>query len=336
MSSTSTGKQEYRVGLVLVPGFSYFGLAACIEPMFIANWLSGRRLFEWSTLSADGLAVAASSEVHFPVDFPLGTTHLFQTVLVIASFDARKGAEDTRLINWLRWAERTGAEIGAIETGSEILAAAGMVDGQTVPIHWYNIEGVQERHPGIKVSETLYNLSPRRPISAGATATLDMMIGLVGRVAGQELADEVAQHLLVHRRSGGERQNFPEKPRNDPAQADPVTRACQIMAAAIDDPVSCGRIAALVGVSERQLQRLFVQRFGHGMSQNYHLLRMKRAHQLVQQTDLPITEIAIACGFNSLEVFSRAYRRAFNVPPSRDRQQSINSSVFRRVLTNGG
>jgi AraC family carnitine catabolism transcriptional activator len=59
------------------------------------------------------------------------------------------------------------------------------------------------------------------------------------------------------------------------------------------------------------------------------MLRMERAHQLVQLTDLTITEVAVACGFASLEVFSRSYRKAFNVSPSRDRRQSVDSSVFR-------
>lgn len=327
----SVPNRPFRIGLILVPGFSHLGLAACIEPLFIVNWLSGQQLFSWSTMSVDGLAVVASNNIHFPVDYPLSSTQLFQTVLVLASFDARQAAEDTRLLNWLRWAERNGADIGAIETGSEILAAAGMVEGQSVPVHWYNMEGVQERHPGIRVSETLFSLSPRRPISAGATATLDMMIGLIGRVAGQELADEVAQHLLLHRRSGGDRQNFFDGANIETSLRDPVTQACQIMAAAIEEPISCTEIASSVGVSERHLQRLFRERFGHGLAQNYHLLRMKRAHQLVQQTDLSITEIAVACGYNSLEVFSRNYRKTFRVPPSKDRRQSLDSSVFRRL-----
>jgi AraC family carnitine catabolism transcriptional activator len=68
---------------------------------------------------------------------------------------------------------------------------------------------------------------------------------------------------------------------------------------------------------------------GAGMAQSYHMLRMERAHRLVQQTDLTVTQIAVACGFASLEVFSRTYRKAFNVSPSKDRRQSVDSSVFR-------
>lgn len=321
----------HRFGLVLVPGFSYLALAMAIEPLFIANWLARRKLFSWSTLSTDGFAVTASNGIRSAVDHPLGTTERFDVVLVLASFDAREAAADSRLLKWLRWAERTGSEVGAIETGSEILAAAGMMEEHTAPVHWYNVEGMRERFPDVNVTDTLYNLSTRRPISAGASATLDMMTGLIARMAGQELANEVAQHLLLQKRQGSDRQQVQESREQGAAARDPVARARHIMASTIDEPISCVKVAAMVGVSERHLQRLFQQQLGSGMTQAYHMLRMERAHQLVQQTELTITQIAVACGFASLEVFSRTYRKAFGVSPSKDRHQSVDSSVFRRA-----
>lgn len=328
--SSLENPRGHRFGLVLVPGFSYLALAMAIEPLFIANWLARRRVFSWNTLSTDGFAVAASNGIQSAVDYPLGTTERFDVVLVLASFDAREAASDNRLLKWLRWAERAGAEVGAIETGSEILAAAGLMEDHRAPVHWYNIEGMRERYPDVNVTDTLYSLSARRPISAGASATLDMMTALIARIAGQELANEVAQHLLLQKREGDDRQQTSDNRDQGTVARDPVTRARHIMASTIDEPLPCPKIAAMVGVSERHLQRLFQQRLGSGMAQAYHMLRMERAHQLVQQTELTITQIAVACGFSSLEVFSRTYRKAFSVSPSKDRHQSVDSSVFRR------
>lgn len=331
IAMTLENPKGHRFGLVLVPGFSYLALAMAIEPLFIANWLARRKLFSWSTLSTDGFAVAASNGIQSAVNYPLGTTERFDVVLVLASFDARDAASDGRLLKWLRWAERAGADVGAIETGSEILAAAGMMGDHTAPVHWYNIEGMRERYPDVNVTDTLYSLSARRPISAGASTTLDMMTALIARLAGQELANEVAQHLLLQKRQGNDCQRTLDSRDQGTAARDPVTRARHIMASTIDEPVSCTRIATMVGVSERHLQRLFRQQLGSGMAQVYHMLRMERAHQLVQQTELTITQISVACGFSSLEVFSRTYRKAFNVSPSKDRHQSVDSSVFRRA-----
>ena len=69
-----------------------------IEPLFIANWIARRKLFGWNTLSTDGFAVTASSGIQTPVDYPLGTTEHFDTVLVLASFEARQAATDGRLL----------------------------------------------------------------------------------------------------------------------------------------------------------------------------------------------------------------------------------------------
>ena len=83
-----------RFGLVLAPGFSHLAMAAAIEPLFIANWIAGRKLFSWNTLSTDGFAVKASNGIQTSVDYPLGTAEYFDVVLVLASFEARQAATD--------------------------------------------------------------------------------------------------------------------------------------------------------------------------------------------------------------------------------------------------
>ena len=156
-----------------------------------------------------------------------------------------------------------------------------------------------------------------------------MMIELIARLAGRGLGDEVSQHLLLQSRRGGDRQQTGNVTGGIKDTRDPVDRARQIMASSIDEPRSCAAIARTVGVSERHLQRLFRDRLGTGMAQVYQSIRMERAHQLIQLTDLTITQVAVACGFGSLEVFSRTYKKTFGVAPSRDRRQSVDSSVYR-------
>lgn len=331
----------HNFGLLLVPGFSQLAAALVTEPLFIANWLASRALFRWSTLSADGFAVRSSSGGPLAVDAPLTAETAFDTVLVIASFDVRSSGSDPRVVQWLRRAARNGVRIGAVETGAEILAEAGLLDGHESPIHWYNAKGSQERHPELRLTETLYDLSDRRPLSAGGTATLDMMLELVARLAGEELAAEVSKHLLVDGRRPGSRPQpslgvplLPVGPGR--LRHDAVARAHAIMEATLEEPVSCAELAREVGVSARHLQRLFRARLGRGMEATYRELRMAKAHQLVQQTEMSLTEISVACGFSSLEVFSRSYRARFGVAPSRDRRQSVESSVYHSVLSPPG
>lgn len=165
--------RPHHIAFVVLSEFSHMGLALAIEPLFVTNWLAQKQLFRWSTLSIDGLSVRASNGQHLPVDGALGETTGYQTVIVVASFDAKIHAGDQRLLNWLRKMARFGVAIGAIETGSEILAAARLLDNQPAAIHWDNLEGFSERYPNVAAGVQLYTITRDRMTCAGATATLD-------------------------------------------------------------------------------------------------------------------------------------------------------------------
>lgn len=328
---------ECRIAIVLVPGFSHLGLALVTEPLFVANWLARASLFRWTTLSADGLAVPTSSGASLPVDQPLLPATPFDVALVVSSFDPRRAALDQRLLHWLRRAARTGVRVGGVETGCEIVAAAGLLDGVETPVHWYNIDGARERMPGLRAAPVLYAPDRRHPLSAGGTATLDLMLNLITQEQGADLARDVAAHLLHDGPRPADRMQRPALPSRavadggviGPAAKEPTEIALAMLEATLDEPLSVATIAAAAGCSARHLQRLCRRRFGQSLRNIRDDLRMAAAHQRVQQTDLPLTEIAVACGFSSLAAFSRRYRQRFGVPPSRDRHQSTANSVFR-------
>ena len=101
------------------------------------------------------------------------------------------------------------------------------------------------------------------------------------------------------------------------------------MRAHLEEPLSCSAVAARAGLSLRQLERRFERQLGRSVVQDYLLLRLARAHQLLQQTELGVTDVAIACGFSSSAYFARLYRRMFDCSPSQDRRQSTNAPVMR-------
>jgi AraC family carnitine catabolism transcriptional activator len=328
-STLKVSFMPHRITIVLAPGFSFLALPLVTEPLFIANWIAGKPLFAWQRLSVDGLAVETSSGMQIPVEGPLGQSDTADTVLVLASFQAREATQDPRLLAWLRRMARTGATIGAVETGSEILAAAGLLDNERAAVHWYNIESFRERYPAVQAMAGLYTHAGRRITSAGATATLDLMLDLIGREVGTALASEVADHMLVgglRPAEGAQAGQALSRPASDP-----VAKAQAIMEDTVAEPLTSAALARSAGVSLRQLQRLFRHKTGMSVAQAYRTVRLNRAHQLVQQTGLSLTEISAACGFGALESFSRSYRRTFGVPASLDRSQSVKSTVLRRA-----
>ena len=317
------------IAFLLLPEFSYLSLMAAVEPLFVANWLAGRQLYRWRILSRDGQAVRASNGLAAPVEAGLAGGERYDAVFLLASFEPRRHLRDAKLAAWLRRQARYGAEMGAIETASELLAAAGLLEGHPVAVHWDNLAGFRELYPGSQALAQLYTCGRGRLTCAGEAAVLDMILHWISIRQGGGLAGEVGQHLLVGRpRAGAEPQlgQAEAEPASDPILA----RALEIMEQTVEEPLSCARLARRLGVSLRQLQRLFKARLGVGPLRHYRQMRLARAHALLQQTALPVTEVAIGAGFASPEHFSRLYRQAFGRPPSADRRQTTDAPVMRR------
>jgi len=318
-----------KVAFLVLPECSQLGLAAAAEPLFVANWLAQRPVFEWKIISVDGRAVSASNGSDIAAAGDLASAADAQSVFVLASFEADRARQERRVLRWLKRIARFGTEVGGIENGSFVLAEAGLLNGHTVAVHWDNLLGFKERYPAACPVPQLYLRSGDRITCAGASAILDMMMSWMGWHGEQDLANEVADHLLFGKpRPGNTEQR--ETPAAAAAADTAVAHAQAIMQAHVDEPVSCAEIARGVGLSLRQLERRFKQEQRCSVLQKYRLIRMAKAHQLLQQTELRVTEIAFSCGFASLEHFCRLYRTVFGCSPGSDRRQSTTAPVLRQ------
>lgn len=298
--------------------------------MFVANWLAQRPLFEWVVISRDGAPVRTSNGRLTPVDGGLELGELCQSVFVLASFEPDVAARDRRVIGWLKRLAQFGAELAGIENGSSLLAAAGLLHGKRVAVHWDNLLGFREHYPATHPVEELYVRSGRMISCAGAAAILDLMVAWIKWHGGADVADEVALHLLLGKtRAGTMSQRAALEAPVDPA--DPViARTRALMARHIDEPLSCAQLAAGVGLSLRQLERRYRSGVRSSVLQQYRMIRIAKAHQLLQQTSLRVTEVALSCGFTSPEYFCRLYRSMLGCSPSADRRQSTAAPVLRK------
>jgi AraC family transcriptional regulator, carnitine catabolism transcriptional activator len=313
-----------------LPEFSHLGLAAATEPLFIANWLAQSPLFEWRVVSVDGKPVRASNGRSIAVDGDLTAAADVKTLFVLASFEPDRAARERHVLKWLKRHARFGVELCGIENGSLVLAEAGLLNGHKVAVHWDNLLGFQEHYPATRPVSQLYARSGARITCAGASAILDMMIAWIGWQGEAELALEVAEHLLLGKPRAPESEQRPLDAEVEP-QLDPILAAAQaLMREHIDEPLGCEEIAERVGLSLRQMERRFREQLQCSVLQRYRLIRMTKAHQLLQQTELSVTEVAFACGFSSPEYFCRLYRGMFDCSPSKDRRQSTTAPVLRQ------
>ena len=304
---------------LLLPGFSMMGLMAAIEPLRVANRFRAE-LYHWRLLSLDGAAVAASNGMSLNVDAALELPAAGASLFVVAGFEPL-ASFDARLAHWLHRLEREGVLLGGIDTGSFVLAEAGLFGQQRLTLHWEAIEAFQERYPRLAVTQELFEIDGKRITSAGGTASLDLMLTLIGRDHGEELALAVSEQFVLGRiRSRQDHQRMQIASRYD-VHNKKLVQVIGEMQRHSEQPLGSRQLAELINVTPRQLERLFRQHL-HDTPSNFYLgLRLDKARQLLRQTDLSVLEVGLACGFESSSYFSRCYRARFASCPSQDRHE---------------
>lgn len=209
--------------------------------------------------------------------------------------------------------------LGAVGAGLYPLAQLGLLDGYRVALHWRWQDDFTEQFPQVTATSQLFEWDRHRLTTCGGLAVLDMLLEMLTRDHGSELAAAVAEELVLERiREGSERQRVPLRNRLG-ASHPKLTQAVVLMEANIEEPLTTDEIAQHVCVSRRQLERIFKQYLNRVPSQYYLELRLNRARQLLQQTSTSIIQIGLSCGFSSGPHFSSAYRNFFGVTPREDR-----------------
>jgi AraC family carnitine catabolism transcriptional activator len=304
---------------LLLPGFSMMGLMSAIEPLRVANRFRGE-LYRWHLLSLDGNAVQSSNGMSLNVDAALELPAAGDSLFVVAGFEPL-ATFDHRLAHWLHRVEREGATLGGIDTGSFVLAEAELFAGQRLTLHWEAIDAFLERYPRLSATQELFEIDGRRITSAGGTASLDLMLTLIGRDHGEALALAVSEQFVLGRiRSRQDHQRMQIASRYG-VHNKKLVQVIGEMQRHSEQPLGSQALAELVKVTPRQLERLFRQHLNETPSSFYLALRLDKARHLLRQSDLSVLEVGLACGFESSSYFSRCYRARFATCPSQDRHE---------------
>ncbi len=305
------------ISFLLLPGFSAIGFMSAVEPLRVANRFR-ENLYRWHILSIDGAPVAASNGISLNAEAAFDAADP-RTVFVVAGFDPL-ACHSRALATWLRRLARAGATLGGIDTGSFVLAEAGLFsDSDRLTLHWEALSAFHERYPSLHASQELFEIGERRITCAGGTASIDMMLDLIGRSHGATLASAVSEQFVVSRiRQRSDHQRMEIAARYG-VHNRKLIQVIGAMEQHMEEPLAPDALAQEIGVTRRQLERLFCSALKDTPTHFYLQLRLNRARELLQQTDMTITSICVACGFESPSHFSRTYRAKFGMSPRRDR-----------------
>lgn len=300
-----------RIGFLLVHLFPMYVVMLAVEILRLANKHAKARAFDWSMIGESGEPVSASNGIRMDCDAVVGELIDWSYVFVVAGDDQPRRPSRT-LRNWLTDVQRDPkTQLGAIDSGAFILAAARLIQSRAVTVHPDSLNAFCEQYPRVQTKAMPFIQSERLLTCAGGLATVSLMLMIIERHCGVSVRTSVARDLIVD----GERAGYQDSaklPLSNDAAIDVVTEK---MKGSLEEPMSLADLADAAQLSSRRVSRLFQEYFGCGPIAYYRRLRLYSARQLILQSDMAISSVAVATGFQSVSAFSRAFSHEFGHSP---------------------
>ncbi len=314
------GAGSLDIEILVIPDATLIMVAAVIEPLRAANRLLGRDLYTWTISTPDGAPVMTTSGLPVPADRMFDPASGSAPLFVLASYNHADHASRS-LIRRIGSAARTRSHIVGVESGTWLIARAGLLNGRPASVHWEDQDAFAAAFPDVDVRPDRFIIDGRRITTGGASPALDLMLELIAARQGFATALQVSRLFIYDQaRLPGEPQRSAAFGRLTMRDAR-VAKAVRIMEETIEEPLPVAVIARRAGVTDRHLQTLFRDVLNSLPQAYYHALRLNQGRRLILETRLPMLDIAGRCGFNSPGAFTRAYRVHFGESPSSTRQR---------------
>ncbi|WP_299847633.1 GlxA family transcriptional regulator [uncultured Roseovarius sp.] len=299
---------------LLLPKLTMLAFSSAVEPLRVANQVTNRELYRWFVMTEDGKPVRCSNGIVITPDSGLQNLPKSATAFVCSGIEPGESTSP-RITAWLSRQRAFGCRTGGICTGAFALAKAGLLEDRVFTLHWENRPAFVESFIGLEPTGNLYENDDGLMTCGGGSAATDMMLAMIERDHGKDLAVVVAD-MCIHFRSDSRKSlqksaySVALSSRNQH-----LITAMQFMNENLENPVEIDEVATEADISRRQLERLFKKYVGVSPAQFYIDQRISRAHALLNETTLSVNEIAVATGFSSSSQLSLRFRKRFGKSP---------------------
>ena len=310
-----------HVAYVLLQHYSMTAFTASLDALATTNLVTKQPLFTFSTYSLQGTTVRSDLAIDVATSANLSALDAahFDWLIICGGYrcDLR---EDPVLSRKLQQAQAAQRIIGATWNGAVSLAQAGLLDNATCALHPDNHALMREQFPRVTVCDQALSQSGNITTSAGPSSAMDMTTLLIRQQHTPNIARAV-QEILNCDRDPDQTERSLRQVGNDPTYPASLQAALELMQNNIEEPLTMEELSDCIGVSRRSIERLFHRYLEVTPSRYYVQLRITRARQLLLQSNRPITDIAISCGFLSTTHFSHCFRQYFGSSPSEARRR---------------
>ena len=306
--SKNPSRVPTQISILLFDRFSNHCLANVLEPLRAANDLSSQQVFEWNIVVLGGQRVRSSSGLRLEADAQVADMR-GDILMVMPSYGFLTHANVTSS-RALRAAARRFDILAGLDTGSWLLAEAGLLDDYRATIHWDELDRFSERFSDIDVQKEAVIYDRDRITCGGASTAFALAMQMIEKQHGAALRLRV-EHLF----SGA----YAQRPVRRGGIA---ARAVDLMRAHIEEPLPIAQLAQQLGRSQKHLEQQMLARLGAAPQVIYRRIRLERARQLSLDTTISVAEISVRCGYQDASAMTRAFRSEYGTTPQALRRAS--------------
>lgn len=312
-------KHGCHVTFCLCEGFPLFCIASALEVLRHANRLAQRPFYSWSFLCEDDKPIQGSSGLWLAPETRIDNTRSPDMAFVIAGFNPTKLAAPN-LSRWLREQTSSGCVIGGISNGAFLLAQINLLDGYAATVHWEDFSLFCTLYPQVLPRYQRFLIDRDRMSCSGGTSSLDLFIEIVRRDLGNEMSLMVSRQMLLQeftQPGNSEQESIYDGSHHYSLR---VQRALSLIDAGTERKLNVSELAAQVGLSRRQLLRLFRRETGKTPAAILVQRRLERAQSLVLHSHLPLAVVSSAVGFSSQSHLTTSYKKYYGTTPAQHRR----------------
>lgn len=321
-----TGSSKLRIGFILSRSFTLSAFALFVDTLRLASDeldRSGRVTADWQVLASSRNFVRSSCGVQVVPTSGFVDPTGFNYIVVAGGLLSEQEPVDSDTVRYLQRAAAAGVPLIGLCTGTFILAEAGLMRHHECCVSWLHVRDFQARYPDHAVrSDRIFHLDESRGSCAGGSSAADMAAMIVRRCISQDAERNALEVLQIdHARSPFHLQA--KRTFADDADDVRIKATLLTMQQHINHCIAINQLARQVGVSRRQLERLFRQKAGMSPANAYKRLRLMHAKSLVANTDASMIEIALEAGFESASHFTRMFKKFHGQTPSEVRTSAV-------------
>lgn len=323
--------KRLRIGFVLARSFTLSAFALFVDALRLGSDQldrSGRVLADWHVLGSTRHLIVSSCGIQVAPTSDFVDPRQFDYIVVVGGLLNIEEPVDAETIDFLRRADARKVPLIGVCTGTFILAAAGLMGRHQVCVSWLHHQAFRERFPEIEVrSDRIFNLDRKRGSCAGGSSSADLAVYLIRRHIGSD-AERNALEVLQIEKARSPLDIQPRRPLYDEFEDARVRATLIAMEQNLENAVSIEKLATMVGLSRRQLERVFLDHAGISPAKAYNRVRLERAKSLLVRTKRPLIDIALEVGFENASHFARCCKRMFGRTPTQIRQAAAGLPRF--------